>query len=126
MISTNIKPKNQKTIEITIGRFRLTNVIRLTNSYPVECEYISASKELALEERLNADTPDAQPSYYVIAFFNYVDDEESVDMRTVGDRFVNAMRTVGDMQTIKYMLKLANDSIVAANSIDDSENEWED
>lgn len=126
MISTSIKPKNQKTIEITIGRFRLTNVIRLTNSYPVECEYISASKELALEERINSNGPEDKPSYYVIAFFTYDDDEESVDMKTVGDRFVNAMRTVSDMQTIKSMLKLANDSIVAANSIDDSENEWED
>lgn len=126
MTSTSIKPKNQKTIEIIIGRFRLTNVIKMTNFNPLACEYVPANEELALEECINSNGPEEKPSYYVIAFFTYDDAEESVDMRTVGDRFVNAMQTVSDMQTIKYMLKLANDSILAANSIKDVENEWED
>lgn len=124
MNCTSIKPKNQKTIEITIGRFRLVNAIKLTNSNPIACEYVSASKELALVECINSNNcSEEKPSYYVIASFTYNDDDESVDMKTVGARFMNAMQTVSDMQTIKYMLKLANDSILAANSVKDIENE---
>lgn len=105
-----ITPTGEKEICVTLGRFRLTNAVRLTDVEPVGMAYIPAAEELALEA-----ATDKEGHYYVIAFIEYDKDAECCDMRTVGPRFIQNIKTDEDWHNIKALIEMANAYMTAAN-----------
>jgi len=105
---TKIEPTGTKDVEITLGKFRLTNALRLSSLSPVGCEFIPTAKELALEAKFTE-------SYCVIAFIEYDEDEGTCDMRTVGPRFHEAINDDNDWHQVKALIETAYRLIPAAN-----------
>lgn len=101
-----ITPTGTKEVEIKLGRFRLTNGLRIGMK---GCEYIPATEKLALEAKGRAD------NYYVIAFIEYKEGEETCDMRTVGPRFNEEIETYEDWKNVQTLIKIAYDLIITMN-----------
>ena len=112
METVKIEPAGVKEVEVTLGRFRLTNGLRLSSVSPVGCEYIPATEELALEAK-------GKENYYVIAFIEYDSKEETCDMRTVGPRFHEEVDSDKDWHDVKALIQIAYEIILAANNIED-------
>ena len=106
MQTIKITPTGTKDIEIKLGRFRLTNGLRIGME---GCEYIPATEKLALEAKGRAD------NYYVIAFIEYKEGEETCDMRTIGPRFHEAVETYENWKNVQTLIKIAFDLIVTMN-----------
>ena len=112
METVKIEPAGVKEVEVTLGRFRLTNGLRLSSVSPVGCEYVPTAEKLALEAK-------GKENYYVIAFIDYDSKEETCDMRTVGLRFHQNITSYEDWISVKTLIKMAYDIILAANNIED-------
>lgn len=106
-----IKPATEREMELNLGKFRLMNAMRLTSLGPIGCTYIPAMQELALE----AQTDD-EGHYYVIAFIEWDEDEGCCDMRTVGPRFIQSIKTDKDWHDVKALINIAHEYIAAANN----------
>lgn len=105
-----ITPTGTKEVEIKLGKFRLTNGLRITSFKDMGAAYIPAVEELTLEA-----ATDDEGHYYVIAFIKYDKDEEYCDMRTVGPRFIKEIKTDKDWHDAKALIEMANVYIKAAN-----------
>ena len=114
-----IEPNGKKEIEIKIGKFYLTNGLRLYSLEPFGCTYIPAAMELALE----AET-DNEGHRYVIAWIEWDEDEECCDMRTVGPRFINEIQTDTDWHNVKALINIAHEYIAAANANKEEEEDY--
>ena len=115
MKTIKIEPAGTKEVQITLGNFRLTNGLRLSSISPVGCEYIPTAEKLALEAKGKTD------SYYVIAFIEYDEDEETCDMRTIGPRFHETVNTYEDWKNVQTLIKIAYNLIVVANCNEEDE-----
>ena len=115
METIKITPTGTKEVEITLGKFRLMNGLRLSDRSETGCEFIPVKEELALEAKCKSD------SYYVIAFIEYDEDEETCDMRTVGPRFHEAINTYEDWKIVQTLIKTAYNLIVTANCNEEDE-----
>ncbi len=114
MKTTKITPTGNKEVEIKLGKFKLTNGLRLSSVSPVGCEYIPVAEELVIEA-----THDNGESYYVIAFIEYDRKEETCDMRTVGPRFHQEINSNDDWNKVKTLIETAYNLIIAANEKED-------
>ena len=114
METIKIEPTGTKEVQIILGKFRLTNGLRLSG-HSLECEVIPTKEKLALETRNKSG------NYYVIAFIEYDEDEEICDMRTVGPRFHEAVETYEDWKIVQTLIKTAYNLIVVANCNEEDE-----
>ena len=113
MGTVKIEPAGVKEVEVILGRFKLINGCRFSEASPLGCEYIPAAEKLALEVK------GEENCYYVIAFIEYDSKNESCDMRTVGSRFHQNVISYEDWISVKTLIKMASDIILAANNIED-------
>lgn len=112
MKTIKIEPAGTKEVEVILGRFRLTNALRLSSVSPIGCEYVSTAEELALEVG-------EKGHYCVIAYIEYDSNEDMCEMRTVGSRFHQEVANYEDWINVKTLIKMAYDIILAANNIED-------
>lgn len=112
MKTIKIEPTGTKEVEVILGRFRLTNGLRLSSVSPMGCEYIPTAEELDLE-------CGEKDHYHVIAYIEYDRKEETCDMRTVGSRFHQEVTSYEDWMNVKTLIKMAYDIILTANKIED-------
>ena len=113
METVKIEPTGTKEVEVKLGRFKLTNGLRLSSISPVGCEYIPTAEKLALEAKGKKE------NYYVIAFIEYDSKEETCDMRTVGPRFHEEVDSDKDWNDVRALIQIAYELILAANNVED-------
>ena len=108
METHKITPTGEKEIEVSVGKFRLTNALRIAPFDP-GAEYIPACEELAIEAR-NDDG-----SYCVIAFVEWDNEEEITEMRTVGERVLDVVESDLEWHQFYVLYDMAAHFIEAKN-----------